>query len=177
AFWILMLLGMFNTVAALNFGLEVLYGTPTYPMTRVMIQTVAGAFGIVPLIITVYYASELVWRERAAKMSDVIDATPTPSWVFVVSKFFALSLVIASMFAVALGTAVVVQALKGHSDLELGQYLLRFAVDMMIPSILLAVLACFFRWRPTIGGLGSSAWCSTSLSSKSPLPSATTTAS
>ncbi|MEL6548264.1 MAG: hypothetical protein AAFQ82_26795, partial [Myxococcota bacterium] len=80
AFWILMLLGMFNTVAALNFGLEVLYGTPTYPMTRVMIQTVAGAFGIVPLIITVYYASELVWRERAAKMSDVIDATPTPSW-------------------------------------------------------------------------------------------------
>lgn len=157
AFWILMILGLVNTVAGLSLGLDVMYGTPSYPMTRIMVQVVAGSFGIIPLIVSVYYASELVWRERAAGISEVIDATPTPSWVFVVSKFFALSLVVLSMFVVAMGSAIAVQLAKGHPDLELGQYLLRFAAEFVVPSILLAVFCLFLqvvtnnRWLGIIG--------------------------
>ncbi len=157
AFWILMILGLVNTVASLSLGLDLMYGTPSYPMTRIMVQVVQGSFGIIPLIVSVYYASELVWRERAAGISEVIDATPTPSWVFVVSKFFALSLVVLSMFVVALASAIAVQLAKGHSDLELGQYLLRFAAEFVVPSILLAVFCLFLqvvtnnRWLGIIG--------------------------
>ncbi len=157
AFWILLVLGMVNTVASLMLGRDVMYGTPSYPMTRVMIQTVAGAFGIIPLIVAVYYASELVWRERTVGISEVVDATPTPSWVFVVSKFFALSVVVVSLFVVAIATAIVIQLSKGHPDLELDQYAVRFFIDFTIPMILLAVFCLFLqvvtnnRWLGILG--------------------------
>ena len=145
AFWILLVLGIVNTVASLLLGLDVMYGTPSYPMTRVMLQTVVGAFGIIPVIVAVYYASELVWRERSVGISEVIDATPTPSWVFVVSKFVALSLVVVCLFLVAISSAIIVQLAKGHPDLELDQYALRFFVDLTIPFTLLAVLCLFMQ--------------------------------
>ena len=36
---------------------------------------------IVPLLI-VFYAGELVWREREARLSEIADAAPVPEWVF-----------------------------------------------------------------------------------------------
>ena len=145
AFWILLALGILNTVAGLLLSLDLMYGTPSYPMTRVMLQIVAGAFGIIPTIVAVYYAAELVWRERSVGISEVIDATPTPSWVFVVSKFVALSVVMVSLFAVAMLSALIVQLFKAHPDLELDQYALRFLVDLVIPSALLAVWCLFLQ--------------------------------
>ncbi|MEL6760026.1 MAG: M1 family aminopeptidase [Myxococcota bacterium] len=145
AFWILLMLGMLNTVGGLLLSLDVLYGTPSYPMTRVMLQVIAGAFGLIPLIVAVYYASELVWRERVIGISDVIDATPTPSWVFVASKFIALSLVAASLYGAAIATAIVVQLAKGHVALELDQYALRYLVDFIVPIAIFAVLCVFVQ--------------------------------
>ncbi|MGF1508775.1 MAG: ABC transporter permease/M1 family aminopeptidase [Myxococcota bacterium] len=144
AFWILLAVGVLNTLGSL-LNLDVLYGTPSYPMTRVMLESIRGAFGIIPLIIAVYYASELVWRERAVGVSEVVDATPTPSWVFVLSKFLALSMVVASLFLVAIMTAVVVQLVNGYSNLELDQYALRFAMEFFLPFTLLSILSLFVQ--------------------------------
>ena len=44
------------------------YGGKVFPVTRVMIQALStSVFFIVSLIIAVYYAGELVWRERERK--------------------------------------------------------------------------------------------------------------
>ena len=60
-----------------------------FPVTRVMIEALIGAFTFIPLIIAIYYAGELVWRERERRTQEIIDATPVPDWVFVVPKTLA----------------------------------------------------------------------------------------
>ena len=144
AFWILLALGVLNTTGNL-LNLDSLYGTPSYPLTRVMLNGIEGAFTIIPLIVVVYYASELVWRERLVGISDVVDATPTPNWVFVLSKFVALVIVTVSLFAAAILTAVVIQSIKGYTTFELDQYLSRTVIDLIIPVTLIAVLSLFLQ--------------------------------
>jgi ABC-2 type transport system permease protein len=49
----------------------------------------AGAGGqlhLIPMIVAIYYAGELVWRERDRKTHEIVDATPAPDWVFVAPR-------------------------------------------------------------------------------------------
>ena len=65
-----------------------------------MIEALHGAFTIIPLIIAIYYAGELVWRDRDRRMHEIVDATPAPDWAFVVPKILAITLV---LFATLVG--------------------------------------------------------------------------
>jgi len=142
AFWVLLGLGLFNALGAL-LTFNSLYGTPNYPVTRVMIDLITNSFTIMPFVVVIYYAAELIWRERAAGFHEVVDATPTPSWVFVLSKFLALTIVLIGLFGVAMSAAIIVQLIRGYTDLELGQYALRLFVDFGLPFAMLAALALF----------------------------------
>jgi ABC-2 type transport system permease protein len=58
------------------------YGGVIYPVTRALIPC-WGSFSLIPMIIAIYYAGELVWRERERKTHEIVDATPCrtgPSW-------------------------------------------------------------------------------------------------
>ncbi|MCI5047244.1 MAG: hypothetical protein MRY59_07060 [Aquisalinus sp.] len=142
AFWVLLALGIFNSLGGLM-NLSAIYGTPSYPITRIMVDVLLSTFSIVPLIIAIYYAAELVWRERSVKFSEIIDATPAPNWVFVLSKFLAMVLVLAALVITSMLTAVLVQLSMGYDNLELGQYALRLGVDFMAGFTILAVIAIF----------------------------------
>lgn len=142
AFWVLLALGLLNALGALLF-VDSLYGTPNYPVTRVMIDLLQGTFTIIPFVVVVYYSAEVVWRERAVGFHEVVEATPTPSWVFVCSKFLAMTLVLLGLFTVSMGGAMLVQLGKGYTVLEPGQYLLRLFVEFGLPFAMLAALAVF----------------------------------
>lgn len=144
AFWVLLVLGMFLAIFAMLFA-QSLYGTPNYPLTRTTIDIVVGGFAWVPVVVIVYYASEVVWRERNHGFSDIVDASPAPSWVYIVTKLMALTLVVISLFAVAMLTGMAIQLIKGFADIEIGQYLLRLFYSFGIPFAMLAVLAIFFQ--------------------------------
>lgn len=142
AFWILLVLGLLNAIGALmNMG--AFFGTPVYPVTRLMINLVTGTFTLVPMIVVVYYAAELIWRERNVQFSDIVDATPTPSWVFIYSKFIAMVVVLMGLFIVSLLGAVGVQTFRGYTDYEFDQYLVRLFVDFGIPFAMIAALSIF----------------------------------
>jgi ABC-2 type transport system permease protein len=38
------------------------------------------------LVITTFYAGELVWREREARVAQMLDALPVPSWLPLLGK-------------------------------------------------------------------------------------------
>ena len=59
-----------------------------------MIQALSGVFPFMTLIIAIYYAGELVWRERERRTHEIIDATPVPDWTFVAPKTLAITLVL-----------------------------------------------------------------------------------
>ena len=95
AFIVLLGIGFLNAIASLWFADEI-YGNTIHPVTRVMIETLRGAFTIIPLIIAIYYAGELVWRDRERRMHEIIDSTPAPDWAFIVPKILAISIVLFS---------------------------------------------------------------------------------
>ncbi len=144
AFWVLLALGIFNTLGGL-LTVDLVYGTPIYPVTRQMIQVAQGNFALVPFIVVIYWASEVVWRERMYFVHEVIGATPTPNWVFVFSKFAAMALVLISLQLVAIVTAIAVQLAQGFTAIELDLYLGRFLVVFGWPFLLLAILSLFVQ--------------------------------
>lgn len=144
AFAVLVALGMINTAASLWFSRE-MFGTPIRPVTSAMIPIVAGSFGLFPIIIAIYYAGELVWRERDRRMHEIIDATPLPNWAYVVPKTLAVSLVLLLTMLFGVVAAVLVQLIRGYTDIQLGQYLLWFVLPQGVGSVMIAVLAVFVQ--------------------------------
>ncbi|MFM1886074.1 MAG: hypothetical protein RL026_1231 [Pseudomonadota bacterium] len=141
---VLLIIGFLNAGGSLWFADE-LYGTAIHPVTRVMIEALNGSFAIIPLIIAIYYAGELVWSDRERRMHELRDATPAPDWAFVAPKLIAVVLVLLSTLAFSVAAAVLVQLLKGHTQLELGHYLLWYLLPWAIDIVNIAALAVFLQ--------------------------------
>jgi len=146
AYIVLMALGLFNAGGALWFATEETgYGGVIHPLTRVLIPPLLGSFSLIPMIIAIYYAGELVWREREKKTHEIIDASPVPDWAFVAPKTLAISLVLISTLLVSVLAALLVQAAKGFGEFELGKWLLWYIVPQAADWVLVAVLAVFIQ--------------------------------
>ncbi len=144
AFFVLMLVGLFNAMFSILIGNQI-YGTAPHLVTFITIETLFGAFSFIPLIIAIYYAGELVWRDRDRKMHEIIDATSLPNWAYLVPKTVALIAVLASSYLIAMVGAIIVQLAKGATDLHLGEYLAWYLLPASIDILLLAVLAIFVQ--------------------------------
>ncbi|MBX9796019.1 M1 family aminopeptidase [Sphingomonas sp.] len=144
AFLVLMLVGLFNAVSALFLGND-LYGTPARPLTFGVIGVLNGAFGIIPVIIAIYYSGELVWRDRERKMHEIIDATALPNWAYMVPKTLAVSGVLIACLVIAMLGGIAVQLIRGQTDLALGEYLAWYVLPSAADMVILAVLAVFVQ--------------------------------
>ncbi|MFZ5668426.1 MAG: M1 family aminopeptidase [Pseudomonadota bacterium] len=146
AYLVLLAMGLFNSVGALWFATEqTLYGGEIFPVTRALIPPLIGSFSLIPMIIAVYYAGELVWREREKKTHEIVDSTPVPDWMFVAPKTLAISLVLISTLLVSVLAAVAIQAAKGYLDFQLDRYLVWYVLPQTVDWVLLAVLAVFLQ--------------------------------
>jgi hypothetical protein len=142
AFAVLMAWGMFTTLITLLTQRDP-DGRPTYPTTLSMIPEIEQGLVVVPLIVAMYYAGELVWRERERKVAPIIDAAPVPGWVYVVSKTLSLALVLTAILLTSVAASVALQLSLGFTELELGKYLLWFVLPGTWDLLLLAALAMF----------------------------------
>jgi len=142
AFFILLLLGVFLAGLTL-WALGEVSGTRTYPVTRLMITGIEGAFGAITVIVATYYAGELVWRERERRVHEITDSTAVPDWAFVVPKTLAIMLVLVSLSLVGVATGMAVQLLKGWTELEPGQYFGWYVLPFLFDIFTLSALAVF----------------------------------
>jgi len=139
-FIIVMLFGLLNLTGILISEMD---GRDLYPVTHKMLAYIAGGFDVFLLILIVFYAAELVWRERRHKFHEIQGALPVPAGVLLAAKFSALLAVILVGLTLALGVTVGYQLFKGYTNLEpwlyfRGLYLIGFS-----EWILLAALAFF----------------------------------
>jgi len=144
AFFILLVIGLFNASGALWFANE-FQNTSIEPVTRLMVVALQGSFGIIPIVIAAYYAGDLVWRDRERRMHEIIDAAPVADWAFVLPKVLAIFLVLVSTALVGALAGIAVQAMKGYANFELEGYLLWWVIPMTISAAQLAVLSVFFQ--------------------------------
>jgi len=144
AFFVLLGIGMLNSFGSLwNAGK--LYGGEVFPVTRLMVTALNGAFTIIPIIIAIYYAGELVWRDRDRRVHEIVDATPAPDWAFILPKVLAITLVLTATLVVAVLTGMAVQALKGYTRFEVLHYLQWFVLPGAALAVLFAMLSVFVQ--------------------------------
>jgi ABC-2 type transport system permease protein len=128
-------------LAASSLNLGSIYGTNTHPVTYQLLEMIRDVYSLFMLIVTTFYAGELVWREREARMAQMVDAMPVPSWVPLLGKTAGLVGLQALMLAVAMVTCMVIQLAKGYFVIEPGLYL-HAVFGIMLPQyVLIAVLA------------------------------------
>ena len=144
AFAVLMAWGLYTTFFVLLNQRDP-DGRPTYPTTLSMIPEIEDVFRVIPLIVAIYYAGELVWRERDRRVHEIVDASPLPAWAYVVPKTLAMAVVLVSMLLVNVGASIVMQLSLDYAHLELGKYLLWYVLPEAWDMLLLAALAIFVQ--------------------------------
>ena len=144
AFFVLLMIGVLNAGGSAWYVGE-WYGSDSYPTTRLMVQSLLGAFTLMPIIIAIYYGGELVWRDRERRMHEIVDATAAPDWTHLIPKIVAIALVLAASCLVAVLTGMSIQLVKGYTHFQVGSYLLWFVLPTLINAVLLAILSVFVQ--------------------------------
>jgi ABC-type transport system involved in multi-copper enzyme maturation permease subunit len=124
------------------------WGIPLLPRTsflmyKYLTSTVTNPLNfwvMVPLLV-IFFSGELVWRERDARLSENVDATPAPDWVLFLGKFLGLTLVLVALMAVVTLVGVVRQVISGYYEFRFGQYLQILFGIQLLEFLLFAVLA------------------------------------
>ena len=114
------------------------YDGESYPVTYVMLDLTGGLFSVFILIIITYYSGELVWRERDARLAQISDALPVPTWLLFLSKLLALLLVLVVLQAVVAMSGLAIQTVKGYHHYELGllpERVVRCAAHPLRPTV------------------------------------------
>jgi hypothetical protein len=116
------------------------FGTALLPTAGLIFGAIAQPLRLFAAMVVVYFAGEIVWRERTARMAEIVDATPAGNAAFLVAKAFAAWLLVAAMIAVAVAVGVGVQLAAGYRPIEPAVHLSHF-VFAGAPLALVALAA------------------------------------
>ncbi len=130
-FLVLLVLGLANFIPSALF-VDSTYGTGIYPVTSQMMSVLRGSYSFLLIIVVLFYAGELVWKERGVKLDEVTDAMPVPNWVPLLAKFLTLVVVVACFQAIGAVASMAIQLSKGYTQLEPLVYLQMLSVDSII---------------------------------------------
>ena len=121
-------------------------GVPLLPKTEQVLailmtpQAQLGHWTIIPLLI-IFWAGELVWRERDAGLSEIVDVAPVPEWILFLGRFLGLALALVVWLALLTATGMLMQVSLGYYAIEMGLYLQILFGLQLADYLLLALLA------------------------------------
>ncbi|MBT9491038.1 MAG: aminopeptidase [Paucibacter sp.] len=144
AFFVLLAIGVLNALAGLLLTTSE-RGVAYLPVTRSVVDALEGSFGIIPLLIAIYYAGELVWRDRERRMHEIVDASAAPNWAFLCPKVLAISGVLLACYLTAMLTGILFQLGNGFTQIQPAAYLLWLVLPGLISAVLLSILAIFVQ--------------------------------
>jgi ABC-2 type transport system permease protein len=84
---------------------------------------------------TVFYTGEAMHRDRELRIEPVLWSTPAHNSVILLSKFLVTLLLSLSLIGLVGLTAMVVQALKGHTPIEITPFVLVYGV-VLLPAVI-----------------------------------------
>jgi ABC-2 type transport system permease protein len=140
-FIVMLLFAIANFVPSAIFA-QTMYDTSIHPVTSQMLQALQGAYSFVLIIIVLFYAGELVAKERGVKIHEVTDAMPVPNWVPLAAKFGALVAVIVCFQLLGGIVAILIQLGKGHTQLELAVYAKTLGLNSLIFVLMGGLALC-----------------------------------
>jgi hypothetical protein len=141
AFWVLAFVTSINLFSTLNLAGRA-YDIPMWPRTFAIVDTVRATSTLITLLMAIYFAGEVVWRERERRFNEIVDATPLPNWIFLISKLAGvLGALLVLCVAVVLLESILFQFARGLTDVEFGQWLAWFVGPSALYVLQISVLA------------------------------------
>lgn len=142
-FLLIVAFGLINVVSNIGY-LDLMMGTPVWPVTHLMLVAISAGYAFLLNIILTFYAGELVWRERSIRLEGVFDALPAPTWTRLLAKLGALWAAVVVFFAAGMIALIGFQLSQGYTKIEPRLYAQGLLVASL-PFFLTAVLALFFQ--------------------------------
>jgi len=142
--FLVMLLFAVLLLVASSFQMGEIFGTTPYPVTHLMVGLLNTSFTSMLVIIVTFYAGELIFKERQARLADVNDAMPMPNWAPLVAKSLAVVGVVLAFQLVGVLVAIAVQLFKGGAPVEPLVYLSGVLISGL-PFVLLGLFAVFLQ--------------------------------
>ncbi|WP_221406214.1 ABC transporter permease/M1 family aminopeptidase [Daejeonella lutea] len=104
-----------------------------------------GKFWILIYLLTIFYAGELLWRERESGVAELLNPAPVPNWVLFVSKFLALALMLICWLVFLTTAGILAQLAIGGASLEPSLYLKTLFGFQLIECLIFAALILFLH--------------------------------
>lgn len=121
-----------------------IYGTQTHPLTSQVLAALAANFYLFGLIISTFYAGDLLWRNKGLKMNQLIDASPHHSYVSYFSKMGAIFMMQWVLLITIMLVGMFVQVSKGHFMLEPGLYISELFLSQFFGLLPITLMLFFF---------------------------------
>lgn len=137
--FLLLLLFALGSVALNLRAQPTLLGVTSLPVTADVIAMIHGSLDWLLAVTVIFYAGELVWRDRDLRVAGVCDAMPWPDAMAVAAKACVLVVVVAAFLACGAAIGIGWQWLHGYTRIQPLLYLGTLAL-LAVLYVLLAVL-------------------------------------
>jgi ABC-2 type transport system permease protein len=118
---------------------------PVLPTNLQMAQTVLGSTMLPLLIILVFFSGEIIWRDKTAGITEILDASPVKNWPLMAGKWTALMAVILTILLLAAVFGMAAQLMLGDVPINIFIYL-KYSFGVFAPRLLLfAALVLFIQ--------------------------------
>ncbi len=141
-FIILIIIGIVMSIIGLYMDNDT-YGTPNLPLTRFVIEIIAGGLSLFSIIILVIYAGEAVHRTRKNKTFVFYDALPISNGSLYFSKLVSLIGISIVLTFANIVIGVLFQTFQGHFNYDLGMSII-YNFGLIFPNFLITTLLAFF---------------------------------
>ena len=123
-------------------------GVPMFPTAERIVTFLAVPLArpdefnwiVVPLLI-VFWAGELIWRDREARLNHITDVVPVPDWVLFLGKAAGLSVALVALQALVMAGGIVTQLQFRYFDIQIAPYLQTLFGLQLADYLLFALLA------------------------------------
>ena len=141
-FLVMLLLALANFIANYTIG-GMRFDSVPYPLTRLMLEELAGGMNDMLVIVLLFFAGELVHRDRQARIDGLTGALPMPAWAPLLANFGALAAVVLAFLCTGVAAAVAIQLVVGGAPVDLALYaqgtLVASAYFLLLSGALLAL--------------------------------------
>ncbi|WP_367913731.1 ABC transporter permease/M1 family aminopeptidase [Leadbetterella sp. DM7] len=124
---------------------ENVFGTKTYPVTIKVLETISGVFVLFGQILIFLFAGVVLNSAATHRMNFLVDSTPVPDWVLLLSKFLALLAMCAVLMVSGMIAGMLVQAYYGYYHFEPGLYIKSLLGFRMLHFVVLIIFALFIQ--------------------------------
>lgn len=108
-----------------------------------MLQIPTFIFSFVINLVTFLYVGVLAYRGQTSRMGDLVDVSPQPDWVLLLSRLLAVAKVQLLLLAVVMVAGIINQTVSGYVHYEIGHYLFELFGLHFVHLFLWACMATF----------------------------------